>query len=147
MSGGMGKAERQEKRKFEEVEHVADLALRVRGADRPELFANAAEGMFSLIGDCRRDLPTQCEDEIRLEAPDEETLLIDWLNELLYLSEARGVLLFSFELLSLTLTSVAAHVGGNPFTSREQEIKSATFHDLNVSETEDGFEATIVFDV
>ena len=146
MSGGMEKAERQEKR-FEEVEHIADLALRVRGGDRPELFANAAEGMFSLIGDCRRVLPAQCEDEICLEAPDEETLLIDWLNELLYLSEARGAIYFSFEVRSLTLTSLVARVGGNPPTYREQEVKSATFHDLDLSETADGFEATIVFDV
>ena len=142
----MGKAERQEKR-FEEVEHVADLALRVRGRHRPEIFANAAEGMFSLICDCRRELPARYQDEIRLEAPDVETLLIDWLNELLYLSEARGAHYFSFDVRSLTPTSLVARVGGNPSTSREQEIKSATFHDLNLSETADGFVATIVFDV
>ena len=146
MLGDMGKAERQEQR-FEEVEHVADLALRARGRDRPELFANAAEGMFSLIGDCRRDLPAQCQDEIRLEAPDVETLLIDWLNELLYLSEARAAHYFSFDVRRLTSTSLVARVGGNPSTSREQEIKSATFHNLYLSETADGFEATIVFDV
>lgn len=129
------------------MEHVADLALRVRGQDVQDLFVNAAEGMFSLIGECRRESPAQCEEDILLQAPDPEALLIDWLNELLYLAEATHTHFFSFSILNLTATSLEAHVGGNPPESLKREIKSATYHHLRLLEKREGFEVTIVFDV
>jgi SHS2 domain-containing protein len=112
-----------------------------------DLFVHAAEGMFSLIGDCSRASFPRSEEEIHLAAPDPETLLVDWLNELLYLSEAEDVLYCSFDVRSLTPISLVARVAGNPPICREQEIKSATFHDLHITETAEGFEVTIVFDV
>ena len=38
---------------FEEVEHVADAALKVYGRDWSEFLVNAAHGMFSLMADCQ----------------------------------------------------------------------------------------------
>ena len=132
---------------FEELEHTADVALRVRGRDMRELFANAAEGMFSLIGHCQRGATPRFADEIRLHAPDRAALLIDWLNELLYLGEANNARYYAFTFHRLTPTLLEAHVAGDPLVSRWKTIKAATFHDLRISETPEGWEVTVVFDI
>jgi len=132
---------------FEELEHTADVALRVYGRDLQELFIHAAEGMFHLIGDCERDAPPYFEDDFRLEAPDREALLIDWLNELLYLSETQDVCYYAFEIRDLSSTSLDARVSGNSFALHKREIKAATFHELRIEEMPNGLEVTIVFDM
>ena len=142
MGQGSGKLAR-----FEELEHTADIALRVYGGDLQELFVCAAEGMFHLIGDCERDDPPYFEDNIHLEAPDQESLLIDWLNELLYLSETQDVCYYVFDMRNLTSTSLEALVGGSSPTLHKRAIKAATFHELRIEETSNGLEVTIVFDI
>jgi SHS2 domain-containing protein len=71
---------------FEEVEHAADRAFRARGHGVEELFANAAHALFSLEGTS----PAGAGDvtrEVQVEGADRETLLVNWLNELLYLEQ------------------------------------------------------------
>jgi len=132
---------------FEELEHTADVALRVYGRDLQDLFIHAAEGMLYLMGDCERDGPPRCENDIRLEAPDRESLLIDWLSELLYLSETQDVCYYAFDIRNLTSTSLEARVGGDSLNLHKRAIKAATFHELRIEETLNGLEVTIVFDI
>jgi SHS2 domain-containing protein len=71
---------------FVEVEHTADWAIRVRGKTLSELFINVAIGMYSLVA----DLPpgkAEIERIVNVEGVDPETLLINWLNELVYHTE------------------------------------------------------------
>ena len=76
---------------WQETEHTADLALRVRGEDLPALFRHAALGMLSLLGGRIQPGQSAFRQSFRLQAPDWETLLVDWLNELLYLIEEKKV--------------------------------------------------------
>src|SRR5690349_3114593 len=71
---------------WEEVDHTADWSLRVRGADLRSLFENAALGMVSLLGDAK---PTDITFHrvIEVSAMDSESLLVEWLTELLYVLE------------------------------------------------------------
>ncbi|MGD2206527.1 MAG: riboflavin biosynthesis protein RibF, partial [Anaerolineae bacterium] len=85
--------------RYRELEHTADLALEVWGAELPDLFAGAAEGMYSLMGDVGGEgLEVTEWHEISLEASDLEILLVDWLNELLFLAETEGLLLVDFRI-------------------------------------------------
>ena len=133
-------------KKYEEIEHTADLAMRAYGRDMRELFANAAYGMFSLMADLE-DLTPKRTREVHLEAPDQEALLVDWLNELLYLNEVRGEVYCSFEIHALSPTEISATVGGDEAEGVTKVIKAATFYDLEIVRTEDGYAATITFDV
>jgi SHS2 domain-containing protein len=133
-------------KKFEEIEHTADLALRVYGQDMRELFANAAYGMFALMAEPSLEEPAR-EREVSLEATDYESLLVDWLNELIYLHEVEGETYSQFAIETLSPTKLKAHVTGGPTQSKTKAIKAATFHDLKINETANGFVATIVFDV
>ncbi len=86
---------------FHEVEHTADRAFRAQGRDLRELFQNAAQSMFALEGPAS-GLPATTSREIEVEGFDRETLLVNWLNELLYQQEAHGEKFESFEISEIT---------------------------------------------
>ena len=133
-------------RRYEEVEHTADAAIRAFGRDLPELFANAAYGMFDLLAEMEKLHPT-IEREVSLGASDLEALLVDWLGELLYLREAHGEAYKEFEINALSPTELRGVAkGGKGFVPR-MDIKAVTYHDLKIEKTEEGYVATIVFDV
>ncbi|HSJ58650.1 MAG TPA: bifunctional riboflavin kinase/FAD synthetase [Anaerolineae bacterium] len=133
--------------RYYEIEHTADRALQVWGKDLPDLFAGAARGMFALLSDVNDGgLATRWYD-VTLEALDRETLLVDWLNELLYLSEVEGVLFFDFRMLWVNDKSLQARVGGVPGEPDKTHIKATTFHDLALVADEAGWSTVITFDV
>ena len=133
-------------KRFEEIEHTADLAIRAYGRDMRELFANAAQGMFALMAEPSLEGPT-CQREISLEATDYEGLLVDWLNELIYLHEVEGETYYQFAIKTLSPKKLKAQVTGGPTKIKTRAIKAATFHELAIKETANGLVATIVFDV
>lgn len=130
---------------FEELEHTADLRLRVRGGDLKELFIHAAQGMFHLMR-CVPGKPGKVTRHIVLESPDVETLLVDWLNELRYLAETGRECYEAYEIHLLEPTRLKAIVYGRTDCSPSKIIKAATFFDLHVACDEAGCQATITFD-
>jgi len=134
-------------RRFWEVEHTADWALHVHGRDLPELFTHAAQGMVALITDSEQLRNPDVSGEVVLSAADVETLLVDWLSELLYLWETEGVLYTAFEIIEATPTFLRAKMRGRKGVRVKKEIKAVTYHGLQVRRKAEGFEATIVFDV
>jgi SHS2 domain-containing protein len=130
---------------FEEVEHTADRALRVWGRELPDLFAGAARGMVRLMADLDGLVATRWR-EIRLEAPDHETLLVAWLNELLFITESEGLLLVEFRCKSVTETTLVAWVGGTPVRTTMAPVKAATFHDLELVQDGAGWSTLVTFD-
>jgi SHS2 domain-containing protein len=131
---------------FEQLEHTADLALRVSAASLGELFATAALAMFSQLADLKLITPS-VQLQVALEAPDAESLLVDWLNELLYLHDTRGEVYTSFTFEELSQHKLRASVSGDKAVQVYTIIKAATYHGLSIRETQEGFVATIVFDV
>ena len=67
---------------FEIVEHTADFAIAGRGRDLPELFANMARGLFSLVCDLEAVRPVMRR-EVRIRAEPAADLLHHWLQVLL----------------------------------------------------------------
>ena len=131
---------------FEEIEHTADQALRVRGTDFEELLHNAALGMLQLTGAIPRSGPSR-DRKIEVEAPDREGLLVAWLEELLFFMETRGVTYTKFELHMTGDNHLVAKVQETPIAAMTRHIKAVTYHDLEIERTEDGLETAIVFDV
>lgn len=132
--------------RWQEIDHTADLAVHLWGDDLRDLFATAARAMFSLIVAPGAVQPERTA-AIALDAPDVETLLVDWLNELLYLSEAEGVAFTTFEFAHLSLTQLRATARGGPVAEYLDYVKAATFHNLAVTRTSEGYETEIVFDM
>lgn len=132
-------------KRFEEVEHIADAALRVYGRDWSELLVNAAHGMFSLMAEWE-DSTSSTRREVSLQAVDEETLLVDWLSELLYLHEMDGVVYNEIGILEASPTRLEAVVQGTDRWAPKTAIKAATFNDLSIEKTAQGYTVTVVFD-
>jgi SHS2 domain-containing protein len=132
--------------RFEEVEHTADIAIRVWGQDLAELFANGAYGMACQMADPDA-VDLNAERLIELEAYDVETLLVTWLGELLYLSERDECVFTEFDVLEITPTRLRARARGGSVREPRRHIKAVTFSELEIVHTDAGYETTIVFDV
>ena len=132
--------------RFEEIEHTADISIRVWGRDLAELFANGAYGMACQLADLA-EVGRTGEQSIELEAYDAETLLVAWLEELLYLDERDGCVFCDFDMLEVTPTRLRAIVRGGPVREHRRHIKAVTFSSLEIVHTGEGYETTIVFDV
>jgi SHS2 domain-containing protein len=133
--------------RFEIVDHTADWAIRVVGRDLVQLLVHAAQGMNSLLV---AELAAVGDDETRqleLEAFDAESLLVDWLSELAYWAEEAQLIFQRFELSDVTATHLQATLHGGRAAQLEKHIKAVTYHNLAITETGDGLEVTIVFDV
>jgi riboflavin kinase/FMN adenylyltransferase len=132
--------------RYREIEHTADRALQVWGNELSDLFVGATRGMYSLMADVDGLVPTHWR-EVRLDALDRESLLVDWLNELLFLTETEGLLFVEFDIESLTDTALVARVGGVRALPTKAQIKAATFHNLALVRDENGWSTVITFDV
>ena len=135
---------------WQTFEHEADVGLLLEGADGPDLFATAGRALFDLV--C--DLQAVEEREsygLAGEAEGVEALLVDWLNDLVYLFEARGVVCKRFVFGSWSETSYAAEAFGEPVDETRHAprdlVKAATYHGLVVRPTKEGLEARVILDV
>jgi SHS2 domain-containing protein len=131
---------------FEELEHTADRALRVWARDLPSLFVEAARGMFSLMADQAGDAAPRGWAHIDLGAIDHESLLIEWLNELLFLVEDADRLFVAFRINHLTDTQLRAHAGWVPGHPTSAHIKAATYHNVQIVEIDDNLLVELTFD-
>ena len=131
--------------RWQEIDHTADLALHIWADDLRDLFVTAARGMFALIVPLDAVQPEQVT-TIELEALDVETLLVDWLNELLYLVEVQDIAFALVEIERVSATRLRATVCGCAVPEYLNYVKAATFHNLAVVETSEGYETEIVFD-
>lgn len=132
---------------FEEIPHTADVALRIRGSDWVELLTNAARGMFHLI-DARPKTDERRVREVELSAGDRESLLVEWLSELLSLHDTHGEGYDEFEIEEAESNRLRARIRGGPVGSGARlQIKAVTYHDLEIRDTDQGYEARVTFDV
>ncbi|GAG33632.1 unnamed protein product, partial [marine sediment metagenome] len=88
---------------------------------------------------------------VELEAASREELLVAWLDELLYIFYTKGIIFFRFDITfpdekKLSAKARGRHVGENK-NRLKTEIKAATYHDLNIRESDEGCSVDIVFDV
>jgi SHS2 domain-containing protein len=139
-------------KRFEIVDHTADIGIIAYGHDLAEAFANSAYAMFSLIADLDGVAGETCRD-INVQAPDREALLVSWLNELLYLFDVEHIIFSTFEITSLNQNNLKARVCGEKVNISRHRMKSAvkaaTYHLLKVEKTagENAFSVQVILDV
>jgi SHS2 domain-containing protein len=135
---------------WETFEHEADIGLVIHGGDGAELFSEAGRALFSLV--C--DLETVEEREryaLAGEADSVEPLLVDWLNDLVFLFQARDVVCRRFSFSSWSDTAYSAEAFGEPVDPTRPAprdlVKAATYHALSVDSRASGLEARVILDV
>ncbi len=139
---------------YEIFEHTADVGIRIRADNVEELFADAAQGLFSLLV-ANPDLVHVTEEKtFQLRTENLEELLHDWLGELLYTFYARRVVLSDFQVrirIAAAAAELAATARGQPINPDVHEIgaevKAVTWHGLKVVRQAEGWMAEVIVDI
>lgn len=129
------------------VEHTADLALRIWGEDFRTLMVNAAHGVTDLmVAGSAEDRPW-IERSVSIEAIDAESLLVEWLSEVVFIAESEGLVFQEFFIQRLTSTELCGVLRRGAKKKLKRVVKAVTFHNLELIRTHRGLEVTVVFDV
>lgn len=135
---------------YEVFEHTADVGLHVYGSTLAELFVHAAQGMESLMVPLEQ-MSAVTSREITVEGHDSVSLLIEWLNELIFLFDTEHLLFCDITIDIITETRLIGRVVGEPYDAQRHELSSAikavTWHEAAVNLTDQGYQARIIFDI
>ncbi len=134
---------------FEILEHTADTGIIAYGKDLRQAFANAARGLFSLITELET-VKEVLERDIEVTATDRDSLLVAWLNELIYIFDTEYILFKRFDITRLSQRHLVARGYGERVDRARHElklgVKAATYHMLTV-EQKDGWRLQVLFDI
>lgn len=137
-------------RPYRLIDHTADIGVEVWGSTREELFENCARALLDQLV----DISTVGGDRtaaFSVAAPDTETLLVTFLNELLHIAEEGNLVLKSCRIQTLAEKQLAAEAQGEKFDGRKHErlveIKTTTYHQLKITHQGRKWSTTIIFDV
>ncbi len=149
---------------FELREHTADIAVAATGDSLEAVFGSVADGLAAASTE---DLPQAGGDQFSLtvRAENLEALLFDYVDELIYLRDVRLELPVDNRVASLETAdfsgsasagdsaddvtySIEATARGVPLSEiTAREIKAVTYSEMRLEETDNGWEAYVVFDV
>jgi SHS2 domain-containing protein len=135
-------------KRFELIEHTADMGLEAYGKTLAEAFANAAYGMFSIIAelDAVREVETR---RVEISEDDMEGLLFEWLNSLLYYFDVEMLLFKRFDIIEFGEGRLVAECHGEKYDPSRHHlktgVKSATYHMLEVDREKNRVQ--VIFDV
>lgn len=129
------------------IDHTADIGLEVESDTLDGLFVDAAIGLTSLVFDIEK-INEEVQEVIELEAMDIESLLVRWLNELIHKCFVERKVFKRFRVsVDEHSVSLKASISGQKYTAQPHtEIKSATYHNLNIKKS-NGYSVEIIFDV
>jgi len=138
-------------KRYEQIDHTADLNIRAYGESAPELFENAALGMLEAIA-AVDSIDEVVKIKIEVEADALEDLLVAWLSEIHFQHEVQEVLFKRTEVVQFDEDRIIGFAYGEKINPDKHEIfteiKSVTYHQLEVEEWDDGtWEAQVIFDL
>ena len=133
--------------KYKLLEHTADAMVEVYGKTLGELFENAAYAMFDQMTDMSKVEP-KGEINVVLQAESAERLLVDFLQELLYVNDVDDLVFSKFEV-KTDGSKLEALVKGEKFDEKKHTkrsvVKGVTYHKLDIDLRKGRL--TILFDV
>jgi len=134
-------------RRHQWLDHTSEVQLQVEAESLAGLAAEAGRALGLLL---LHDVPARPEGparEIQVESVDREALLVDWLNEILFLAEVERWVAVEFDILEISSVHLKASALGVPVEESPALVKAATFHGLAVEERAGGLQAEVIFDV
>ncbi|MHB8173449.1 MAG: archease [Nitrospirota bacterium] len=129
---------------------TADVGAESFGSTLAEAFEAQAEGMFSVMAELDAVRASEAF-TVEAEGADDETLLVAFLNELLFLFDARGVLFREFKVIKIGGGKLKAVARGEKIDRLRHVImtpvKAVTYHMLKVEKTTEGYKTRVVYDI
>ena len=141
-------------KRFEFLEHTADVYVAAYGATLEEAFENAALATFETMTDSRK-IEQKIKDTVKIEATDEQALLYSWLEQLLIVFETKGNLYSGFEIPKIEKTkdgfAFTATIRGEPFNPQKHPqrvgIKAVTYHRMEIDRRAGGVSVRFILDI
>jgi SHS2 domain-containing protein len=137
-------------KRFEILDHTADIGLVIYGENLKALFENAGEAFFRLITDLRK-VRRRVERRINIGRESLDRLMVDWLSELLYLHDVENLLFQGFKVESVGKDGLKAIVKGEPFREGvhviKTEVKAVTYHRIEVRQENGRWRAQVILDL
>jgi SHS2 domain-containing protein len=135
---------------YEILEHTADIGFRARGATLEELFEAAAEALTGIVLDTGT-VEARERYELSAEGEDRESLLVNWLSEVLYWLDGKRVAFRRFHVRELGPARVTAEAEGEPRNPARHggklDVKGVTYHQLRISRRNGEWAAEVFLDV
>ena len=131
----------------EAVDHRSEIQLRIRAGSLEELLAEAGRGLAEIQLQGGSATPGGPWRPIEVTAPDRAALLVEWLNELIYLAETERWIPLEFRVEEATAREARARARGATVDRAPGLVKAATFHGLRVEEIPGGLEGEVVLDI
>lgn len=134
-----------------ELDHTADVGIKVWAKEPEELFRRAALGMARLMrGDVasRTKTGVTTRRTVELASDSLDLLLVRWLGELLYLDEVEGFVFNDAIFTELGEGELRATVTGRMVPDApERQLKGVTYHGLRLEAEDGGWQAQVIFDI
>jgi SHS2 domain-containing protein len=135
-------------KRFDLIEHTADIGLTAYGRSLAEAYGNAAYGLFSIITDLRKVRKAESK-SIELKEKNPQDLLYTWLNYLIYLFDAEQMLFKQCDIEDIKDSSIKAVCYGEKVDPSRHKIKlgvkAATYHMLEVDPEKK--KVQVIFDI
>jgi SHS2 domain-containing protein len=133
---------------FEEISHTADIKIRVRALTLEDLFSETFNALMQVMYGTERSGGRV--KEIQVESPDNESLLLDFLSEVLFVSEVESLVFFNASI-SIHGSRLTAELSGEPFDpirhAGGSEVKGISYSGLSIIHDANGYMLDIIFDV
>ena len=124
--------------------HTAEIELAIEAETPEDVFADAVTALGELIAlDRERD---KLQRQVTLDAPDRAALLVEWLEELIFLADTDSFVAERVDDLRLEDSSLRATLVGRR-GSVEPLVKAATYHGLRLAAVDGTWQARVVLDV
>lgn len=135
---------------FEVLEHTADIGFRARGSTLEEMFEQAAAALVSIAMETG-GIESRETYSIDARGEDRHALLVNFLNEVLWLHDGRRIAMARFRVLSLSDESIEAEALGEPFDpachTAKVIVKAVTYHQLRISKDDGGWWCEVYLDI
>ena len=128
----------------------ADIGVRAWGPTRAAALAQAALGVLALVVE-PQTVRVREQREVRAQGESPESLLVNWIDECLYVQEIEGFAVHEVEVVALTEALVHGRLHGEPLdTTRHRTgtvVKAATLHDVRLHDEPGRHEVALIVDV
>lgn len=135
-------------KRYQLIEHTADVGLIAYGRTLAEAFGNAAYGMFSIIAELRTVREVEFR-RLEVREKDLDSLLFEWLNRLIYFLDVDMLLLKRFDISDLAENRLKAVCYGEKYDPSRHHlktgVKSATYYMLKVDREKN--QVRVIFDI
>ena len=132
---------------YEIIEHTADVGIEAGDSTLEGVFEQVAHGLFEILG--AWEPGTGDTVELKLEPADDGGLLVDWINELLYIQDTRDIVFTQLDVAKIDRQGLSATIGIKPRATvlDGTAVKAATYHRLSVEERDGSWSARVYLDV